>query len=94
MSGRLKEIRQRRLELQVKAAWQRAQLAVVTDDLQHSLAWIDRTIASVRRFVTSPMAIGTGVGALTLIGPGRLMRWGSRLAMLYGFYKRFSRRST
>ena len=93
MSTRRLQLRRRRLELQMKAAGQRAQIAAITDDVRQSLGKIDHTLASVRRWFTSPWVIGGVLAAMLILKPAGVVRWGGRIGMFLSLYRRlrFSR---
>jgi YqjK-like protein len=44
---------------------------------------LDRGIEVVRRVLRSPATIGAAIAVVALLGPRRLMRWGTRGLMLY-----------
>ena len=55
---------------------------------RQELTRIDRSVAIVRRFVSKPVLVTAAVAALTLIGPGRALRWITRGTLWYGVAKR------
>lgn len=86
--GRLEELALRRAELQARCAQQRLELGAQVRAIEEGLGRIDRTVAVVRKVVKSPLLVGIGVAAITLIGPSRILRWVSRATMWYPLVRR------
>lgn len=78
MSGRAQHLAHRRESLRLRAAAQRAELAYDIGIIQQRLGRIDQVVNTVRRIGRKPFLIGAAAAVLALVGPGRLMRWGTR----------------
>jgi hypothetical protein len=77
MIGRLAD---RREALVSRSVAQRSRLAEELAPAARKLATVDRVTAGLR---SHPILAGCAVGALALVGPGKLLRWSVRLAPLY-----------
>jgi hypothetical protein len=89
MSSRLAALTARRAALQAECAQQRDGAALAYDEIEQSVARVDRVVATVRRL--TPLLVVGGAVALLVIGPSRvlpLLRRGVALSM----YAREARR--
>jgi hypothetical protein len=77
MTGRLAE---RRAALVTLSIAQRTRLSDQLAPVARKLATVDRVTSGLR---SHPLLAGCAVGAISLLGPGRLLRWSFRLAPLY-----------
>jgi hypothetical protein len=74
VKSRLTELGERRLQLQLKAAAQREQLAVHVQDIEDSFHSVGSGLLNVRGWFRQPLLLG-GVAALAFfMGPGRALR--------------------
>ena len=69
--------------LLARCAVQRRQLAESAEEIEHELGRLDRGLAAVRRVLRSPALIGGAIVVVALVGPRRLLRWGTNGLMLY-----------
>ena len=83
MIGRLAD---RREALVARSVAQRARLSAQLEPVARKLATVDRVTSGFR---SHPILAGCAVGALSLLGPGRLLSWGLRLAPLYALLAAF-----
>lgn len=90
MSDRTHELARRRAALQERCAAQRAQLGVISGELQYNLRFIDRGIELARRLTSAPVLILIGLAALALVGPAGMVRWTSRAALLAAAVRRLT----
>ena len=89
MSSRLAALTARRAALQAECAQQRDGASLAYDEIEQSVARVDRVVATVRRL--TPWLVVGGAVALLVIGPSRvlpLLRRGVALSM----YAREARR--
>jgi hypothetical protein len=83
MTGRLAE---RRAALVTLSIAQRARLSDQFSPVARNLATVDRVTSGLR---SHPIPAACAVGALSLLGPRRLLRWSLRLAPLYALLAAF-----
>jgi hypothetical protein len=76
--NRAQQLAHRRESLRLRAAAQRAELAHAVGPIKQKLSRVDRTIDTIRRIGTRPWVLGGIAVVLALVGPGRLLRWGTR----------------
>ena len=81
LSERAQTLAHRRESLRLRAAAQRAELTYDVGTIEQRLSRIDNTLNSVRRVAAKPLMVGIGVAVLALVGPRRLLRWGTRSAL-------------
>jgi hypothetical protein len=70
----------RREALVARSAAQRLRLSGQFAPFGRKLATVDRVTAGLRSY---PVLAGCAVGALALVGPGKLLHWTLRIAPLY-----------
>jgi hypothetical protein len=87
MIGRLAD---RREALVARSLAQRARLLEQFAPVGRRLATVDRVTTGLR---SHPILAGCAVGALALVGPGTLLRWGMRIAPLYALLAAFYQRA-
>jgi hypothetical protein len=79
MSTRAQELAHRRESLRLRAAAQRAELAFDVSGLEQRLSRVDQAMGVLQRIARNkPLIIGLGTAIVALLGPRRLLRWGSR----------------
>jgi hypothetical protein len=83
MSKRFDQLSGHHSNLLARCAVQRQQLGESAEEIEHELGRVDRGIAAVRRVLRSPAMIGGAIAVVALVGPRRLMRWGTKGLMLY-----------
>lgn len=81
VGDRAQALAHRRESLRLRAAAQRAELTYVAGTIKQRLGRIDHTLNSIRRVARKPLLLGVGAALLALIGPRRLLRWGTRSAL-------------
>lgn len=90
MNRRAAELEQRRRLLIARSAAQRAVVAAELDLMAVRLGRIDDRIESVRSFFRRPWLLLAALAAtVTLLGPRKLIRIGTRAAMWFGTAQRF-----
>jgi hypothetical protein len=83
MSQRFDQLTGHHSNLLARCAVQRRQLGESAEEIEHELGRLDRGIATVRRVLRSPAMIGGAVAVVALVGPRRLLRWGTNGLMFY-----------
>ncbi len=83
MSRRFDQLNAHHSSLLARCAVQRRQLADTAEEIEHELGRVDRGLAAIRRVLSSPALIGGAVAVVALVGPRRLLRWGTNGLMLY-----------
>jgi hypothetical protein len=83
MSQRFDQLHAHHSNLLARCAVQRRQLAESAEEIEHELGRLDRGLAAVRRVLRSPALIGGAIAVVALVGPRRLLRWGTNGLMLY-----------
>jgi hypothetical protein len=83
VSRRFDQLNAHHSNLLARCAVQRRQLAESAEEIEHELGRIDRGLAAVRRVLRSPAMVGGAIAVVTLVGPSRLLRWGTKGLMLY-----------
>lgn len=83
MSQRFDQLHIHHSNLLARIAVQRQQLGDTAEEIEHELGRVDRGLAAIRRVLSSPVLIGGAIGVVALVGPRRLLRWGSKGLMLY-----------
>ena len=83
MSQRFDQLTGHHSNLLARCAVQRRQLGESAEEIEHELGRVDRGLAAVRRVLRSPAMIGGAVAVVALVGPRRLLRWGTSGLMLY-----------
>ncbi len=83
MSRRFDQLTAHHSNLLARCAVQRRQLAESAEEIQHELGRLDRGLEVVRRVLRNPAMIGGAIAVVALVGPRRLLRWGTKGAMLY-----------
>jgi hypothetical protein len=83
MSQRFDQLSGHHSNLLARCAVQRQQLAETAEEIEHELGRIDKGIEAVRRVLRSPAMIGGAIALVALVGPRRLVRWGTKGLMLY-----------
>jgi hypothetical protein len=83
MSDRFDQLSAHHSHLLARIAVQRRQLADTTEEIEHQLGRVDRSLAAIRRVLSSPVLIGGAIVIVVLAGPHRLVRWGTKGLMLY-----------
>ena len=83
MSQRFDQLHAHHSNLLARIAVQRQQLGETAEEIEHELGRVDRGLAVVRRVLSSPVLIGGAIAVVALVGPRRLIRWGTRGLMLY-----------
>ena len=83
MSQRFDQLNAHHSNLLARCAVQRRQLAESAEEIEHELGRLDRGLAAVRRVLRSPALIGGAIAVVALVGPRRLLRWGTNGLMLY-----------
>ena len=97
MSHRFDQLHAHHSNLLARIAVQRQQLGETAQEIEHELGRVDRGLAVVRRVLRSPVLIGGAIAVVALVGPRRLVRWGTRGLMLYSTARqllRFRRESS
>lgn len=90
MSERFDQLTVQQSNLLTRCAAQRQQLAETAEEIEHELGRLDRGIEVVRRVLRSPAMIGGAIAVVALIGPRRLLRWGTRGLMFYATARRLT----
>jgi hypothetical protein len=83
MSQRFDQLTSHHSNLLARCAVQRRQLGESAEEIEHELGRVDRGLAAVRRVLRSPAMIGGAVAVVALLGPRRLLRWGTNGLMFY-----------
>lgn len=83
MSQRFDQLTGHHSNLLARCAVQRRQLGESAAEIEHELGRVDRGLATVRRVLRSPAMIGGAIAVVALVGPRRLLRWGTNGLMLY-----------
>lgn len=83
MSKRFDQLSGHHSNLLARCAVQRQQLGESAEEIEHQLGRFDRGLAAVRRVLRSPALVGGAIAVVALVGPRRLMRWGTKGLMLY-----------
>jgi len=83
MSRRFDQLSAHHSNLLARCAVQRQKLAESAEEIEYELSRVDRGLQAVRRVLRSPAMIGAAVAVVALVGPRRLLRWGTRALMLY-----------
>ena len=91
MSNHASAVSERRQELQLKCAAQRAELMDIGDDLQRRLHHTDKVIEIAKRVTSAPLLIAAGLALLAILGPTGLVRCSSRAVLLISGVRRFTR---
>lgn len=91
MSQRFDQLHAHHSNLLARIAVQRQQLGETADEIEHELGRVDRGLAVVRRVLSSPVLIGGAIAVVALVGPRRLVRWGTRGLMLYSTVRQLLR---
>jgi hypothetical protein len=81
---RAEQLAYRRARLRAQCDIQRRQLAQVAADIERELNGIDRVVLLMRRVASKPVLVSAAVALLSLLGPGRALRWVSQGAFWYG----------
>ena len=63
---------------------QRAALIAAAQPIVHKAAVVDRVVAEVRRY---PVLSSLVVGAIALLGPRKILDWGTRALTLYALLR-------
>jgi hypothetical protein len=91
MNAQVSTPTERREQLQLRAAAQRAELIQIGDDLQRRLYHTDRAIETARRLTSTPLLLAAGLGLLAILGPTGMVRWSSRALLLLSGVRRVTR---
>lgn len=92
MKRRAVELEQRRCVLIARSAAHRAVLAAEVEQIANRLERVDGRIDAVRRFFARPwLLLGGAAAVLTLLGPRKLLRIGTRGAVWFGTARRVLR---
>jgi hypothetical protein len=91
MSRRFDQLSAHHSNLLARCAVQRQQLAESAEEIEYELSRVDRGLQAVRRVLRSPAMIGGAVAVLALVGPKRLLRWGTRALMFYSTARQLMR---
>lgn len=91
MNDHTSAISERRQQLQLRCAAQRAELLEISDDLQRRLHHTDRVIEIAKRLTSAPLLLAAGLGLLAILGPTGFVRWSSRAVLLISGVRRFTR---
>lgn len=83
MSQRFDQLTGHHSNLLARCAVQRRQLGESAEEIEHELGRVDRGLAAIRRVLRSPAMIGGGIAVVALVGPRRLLRWGTKGLMFY-----------
>lgn len=83
MSQRFDQLKGHHSNLLARCAVQRRQLGESAAEIEHELGRVERGLATVRRVLRSPAMIGGAIAVVALVGPRRLLRWGTNGLMLY-----------
>ena len=83
MSERFDQLHSHHSNLLARIAVQRRHLGESAEEIEHELGRLDRGVAIVRRVLGSPATIGAAIAVVALVGPRRLLRWGTNGLMLY-----------
>jgi hypothetical protein len=83
MSRRFDQLHAHHSNLLARCAVQRQQLGESAEEIEYELGRVDRGLQAVRRVLRSPAMIGAAVAVIALVGPRRLLRWGTRALMFY-----------
>src|ERR1044071_626651 len=83
MSERYDQLHDHHSNLLARIAVQRQQLGETAEEIEHELGRVDRSLAAVRRVLSSPLLIVGAIGVVALVGPRRLTRWSTKGLMLY-----------
>jgi len=75
----------RRQELVERSAAQRAALLASAEPIARKAARVDRVLAYVRRY---PVLSSVAVGAVALLGPRKMLDYGTRAITLYSLLRR------
>jgi hypothetical protein len=91
MSQRFDQLTGHHSNLLARCAVQRRQLGESAEEIEHELGRVDRGLATVRRVLRSPAMIGGAIAVVALVGPRRLLRWGTKGLMLYSSVRQLLR---
>ena len=91
MSEREEQLASRRQALRARSAIQRLHLADTTDEIERHLGGLDRGIGLVRSVVRNPVLIAGAMSLIVLVGPGRILSWAGRGALLWSAARRVLR---
>jgi hypothetical protein len=67
-----------------RSAEQRAALIAAAQPIVHKAVVVDRVVAEVRRY---PVLSSLVVGAIALLGPRKILDWGTRALTLYALFR-------
>jgi len=91
VSDHVQELSERRQQLQLKCAAQRAAFDQISGDLQHRLRHVDGALEVAKRLTSTPLLIAVGLGLLALFGPTSLIRWATRGLLVVSAVRRLTR---
>jgi hypothetical protein len=91
MSKRFDQLSAQHSNLLARSAVQRRQLGESAAEIEHELGRLDRGLEVVRRVLRSPAVIGGAIAVVALLGPRRLLRWGTNGLMWYSTARRLLR---
>jgi YqjK-like protein len=83
VSRRFDQLNAHHSNLLARCAVQRRQLGESAEEIEHELGRLDRGLDAIRRVMRSPVLIGGAIAIVALVGPRRLLRWGTNGLMLY-----------
>jgi hypothetical protein len=85
---RAEQLAQKRLDLQARAADQRAEIAAIGTELYARLGAADRMISIAGAVAKHPIVSIAAIGATLKLGPWRILRWLGKGAFLLGAGRR------
>jgi hypothetical protein len=88
VSERESQLAHRREALRARCAVQRRHLAGTAVEIEEHLGGLDRGIGMMRSVVRNPLLIAGAISVLVLVGPGRIVRWAGRGALLWSAARR------
>jgi hypothetical protein len=90
VSDRTIQLRERRRQLQLKCAAQRAEFDEISTSLQYRLRYVDRGLEVAKRLTSTPLLLAAGLALLAFVGPTRLVRWTSRGLLVVSAVRRLT----
>jgi YqjK-like protein len=83
VSERFNQLAARHKTLLAHCAVQRQELGSAAFEIEDQLGRVDRAISLIRNVTRHPAVIAGAIGLIALVGPRRLLSWGSRGLMFY-----------
>lgn len=91
MNARSAQLRDRRVQLQLRCEAQRAEFDRFANEMQWRLRHVDRGFEIARRLTSAPLLLALGLGVLFFLGPRSLTRWVRRTSALVSAVRRLTR---